>query len=337
VTLEQELREKISTEIKINEPMSMHTSWQVGGPADYYLCPHNIEEIASIIRLSKKYNIPLYIIGNGSNLLVLDKGIRGIVVNIGEHFCYVNRKSTGLQAGAGTPMTMLAKKAADYSLTGLEFTVGIPGSLGGAVIMNAGAFGGYVGERVSSVKLVNMEGELISLEREELTFGYRTSSLVGQGVVIEVTLTLEEGDKDSSISMMEHFLEERRRRHPNLPSCGSVFRNLPGQPAGQLIESAGAKGLRIGGAEVSTQHANFIINTGTATAADLLATIKEVPPPHHLAYYYWKLPSAGLNEHPTWRKIPIQYEECFPEPTLACNPFLFRHPTKSPNYRSLGR
>ncbi len=276
MTLEQELKEKLKSEVKINEPMSLHTSWQVGGPADFYLSPADSDEIAVIIRLCKKYNTPFHVIGNGSNLLVLDGGIRGAVINIGEPFCYVEPTPVGLSAGAGTPMTMLAKSAADYSLTGLEFAVGIPGSVGGAVIMNAGAFGGYIGERVKSVKLVNIDGKLITLTGDDLIFGYRTSSLVGKGVVVEVNLILSAGDKESSLTKMEHYLSERRRRHPNLPSCGSVFRNLPGQPAGQLIENAGGKGLRIGGAEVSEQHANFIINTGTATAADLLATIKAV-------------------------------------------------------------
>ncbi|MBW6464203.1 MAG: UDP-N-acetylmuramate dehydrogenase [Dethiobacteria bacterium] len=276
MSFEQELEQKIKSNVKMNEPMSLHTSWQVGGPADYFVCPDNISEIVEIVRLSAKYNIPLYIIGNGSNLLVLDGGIRGLVINIGQSFCYINRIEKGLIAGAGTAMTMLAKTAVEYGLTGIEFAVGIPGSLGGAVIMNAGAFGGYIGEQVKSVKVIAPDGEVKILSNDELVFGYRTSSLVGKGIVIEIELELAIGDKEQSRSQMEHFLSERRRRHPSLPSCGSVFRNLPGNPAGQLIENAGGKGLRIGGAEVSTQHANFIVNTGTATAADILATIDSV-------------------------------------------------------------
>lgn len=276
MSFEQELKQKVKSGVKLNEPMSLHTSWQVGGPADYFVCPDNINEIVEIIRLSDKYNVPLYIIGNGSNLLVLDGGIRGLVLNIGQSFCYINRIEKGLIAGAGTAMTMLAKTAVEYGLTGIEFAVGIPGSLGGAVIMNAGAFGGYIGDRVKSVKVIAPDGELKILSDDELVFGYRTSSLVGKGIVIEIEIELVKGDKEQSRNQMEHFLSERRRRHPDLPSCGSVFRNLPGNPAGQLVENAGGKGLRIGGAEVSTQHANFIVNTGSATAADILATINTV-------------------------------------------------------------
>lgn len=276
MSFEEELKKKIKSEVKADEPMSLHTSWQVGGPVDYYVCPNDKKEIKEIVRLCNKYGMPTYVIGNGSNLLVLDGGIRGLVINIGQPFCYINRVDNGLIAGAGTPMTMLAKTAVEYGLTGLEFTAGIPGSLGGAVIMNAGAFGGYIGEYVRSVILIATEGEEKQLSSEEIVFGYRTSSLIGKGIVVELELKLYEGDLERSRSKIEHFLSERRRRHPDLPSCGSVFRNLPGAPAGQLIENAGGKGLRVGGAEVSTQHANFIVNKGTATAADILTTITTV-------------------------------------------------------------
>ncbi len=276
MTLERELKEKNLSGFKRNEPMADHTTWQVGGPADYFVTPIDLDEIAAILRLSEHYQIPLYVIGNGSNLLVLDGGIRGLVLKIGDPFCYVNKLSDGLQAGAGTAMTMLAKSALEASLTGLEFAVGIPGSVGGAVIMNAGAFGGYIGDRVSQVKLVNRQGQVELLGHEQLQFSYRSSNLVGRGVVAEVTFNLSKGDSAEIGRQMEHFLNERRRRHPSLPSCGSVFRNLPGRPAGQLIEQAGGKGLRFGGAEVSQQHANFIVNRGNATAADLLNAIRTV-------------------------------------------------------------
>jgi UDP-N-acetylmuramate dehydrogenase len=276
MNLEYELRQNLKNGVKTDEPMSLHTTWQVGGTADYFLCPVDSRELTEIVKLSKKYNQPIQVVGNGSNLLVLDGGIRGLVVYIGDAFCYINRTGKGLLAGAGTPMTMLAKTAAQYSLSGIEFAVGIPGSLGGAVIMNAGAFGGYIGDSVNSVSLVSMKGQIVKLSHEQISFGYRTSSLVGMGIVFEISFNLNHGDPTESNKQMEYFLAERRRRHPSLPSCGSVFRNLPGQPAGQIIEQAGAKGLRIGGAEVSTQHANFIVNTGSATASDILQLIKAV-------------------------------------------------------------
>ncbi len=276
MNIDRELGQKLKEGIRKNEPMSRHTSWQVGGPADYYLCPADLSELVEIVRFSNKYNLPLYVFGNGTNLLVLDGGIRGLVVNIGSSFSYVNCEQNGLTAGAGTPMTYLARTAAEQGLVGLEFAVGIPGSLGGAVIMNAGSFGGYIGEKVRSVKLVSPGAELITMKRNELSFSYRTSNLPDKGVIFEVVLDLKPGDSAEPMKLMEYFLSERSRRHPDLPSAGSVFRNIPDQPAGKIIEEIGCKGMRIGGAEVSCKHANFIVNTGTATAADILSLIEAV-------------------------------------------------------------
>jgi len=270
------LGHKLTNGIRVNEPMADHTSWQVGGPADYYVCPVGLDELVEILSVCCEARMPHLVIGNGTNLLVLDGGIRGLVINIGPSFSYVKPAGEKLIAGAGTPMTLLAFTAAEESLSGLEFTVGIPGSLGGAVIMNAGAFGGYIGDKVGLVRLVNLEGKLVELSRNELQFGYRTSNLLGKGVVYEAELELTRGEQAETKKMIDFFLAERKRRHPNLPSAGSVFRNLPDQPAGQIIERAGAKGLKVGGAEVSTQHANFIVNTGKATAAEVLQLIKTV-------------------------------------------------------------
>ncbi|MDW7738708.1 MAG: UDP-N-acetylmuramate dehydrogenase [Bacillota bacterium] len=276
MNIEQELSRRIKTKVLVNEPMALHTSWQVGGPADYYLSPDSVDELVEIIKFTASNNVPLFIMGNGTNLLVRDGGIRGVVVNIGEAFSYIKPTSGGLVAGAGTSMTLLARTSASYGFGGLEFAVGIPGSLGGAVIMNAGAFGGYIGERVQSVNLINLAGEISTLTDDELQFGYRTSNLVGKGIIYEINLNLKKGEKTESEKMMRYFLAERHRRHPNLPSAGSVFRNLPDQPAGRIVESAGGKGMRIGGAEVSEQHANFIVNIGDATASDILALIVAV-------------------------------------------------------------
>ncbi len=276
MTIADLLIDKLVNGVLVNEPMANHTSWQVGGPADYYVCPVGLEELVEVLKVCHETGVPFIVTGNGTNLLVLDGGIRGLVINIGPSFSYVKPAGEKLVAGAGTPMTLLAFTAIEESLGGLEYTVGIPGSLGGAVIMNAGAFGGYIGDKVSLVKLVSPEGKLIELGRHELDFGYRTSNLVGRGAVYEVELELVRGEQAESKRLIDYFLAERQRRHPNLPSAGSVFRNQPDQPAGQIIEQTGAKGMRIGGAEVSTQHANFIVNTGTATAADVLELIKTV-------------------------------------------------------------
>lgn len=276
MSVDRELGSKLKAGIKKNEPMSKHTSWQVGGPADYFVCPADYLELMEIVRYCMKHELPLFIIGNGTNLLVRDGGIRGMVVNIGEPFSYVNRINDKLEAGSGTSMTFLANVAAEQGLAGLEFAVGIPGSLGGAAIMNAGAFGLYIGEKIQSVKLVSPDGEPVILERDDLLFGYRTSNLIGKGIIVEISLQLKKGDSAESLKLMEHYLTERSRRHPNLPSAGSVFRNFPGQPAGKIIESLGCKGMSVGGAQVSPKHANFIVNTGNATAADILTLVETI-------------------------------------------------------------
>lgn len=276
MNIERELGFKLQYGIKKDEPLSGHTSWMVGGPADYFLYPAGLEELLEIVRYSDKHGLPLYILGNGTNLLVLDGGIRGLVIKIGSPFNYTERENRFLVAGAGIPMSALANSAAETGLSGLEFAIGIPGLLGGALIMNAGAFGGYIGERVYTVKLVDFTGRVVTMTREELNFGYRESSLIGKGIIFEACLELEKGDPERITRVMEKYSSDRQDRHPNLPSAGSVFRNPPEKPAGKIIEEAGAKGMRIGGAEVSRKHANFIVNTGDATAADILNLIRAV-------------------------------------------------------------
>jgi UDP-N-acetylmuramate dehydrogenase len=278
VDLDQELGRRLKAGLQRHEPMSLHTSWKVGGPADYYAYPADLTELVEIVRCAAKYNLPLFVLGNGTNLLVLDGGIRGMVLHIGTPFHYINWEGSRLTAGAGTPMPFLARATTRKGLTGLEFAGGIPGTLGGALMMNAGAFGGSIGALVREVKLVRGDGAVCTLDAAagEVEFSYRRSSLAGRGVIVEALLQLQEDAPASLERRMEGYLAERLSRHPQLPSAGSVFRNLPGQPAGQLIEAAGGKGMRIGGAQVSEQHANFIVNLGGATAADILALIEAV-------------------------------------------------------------
>lgn len=274
----QELGRRLRAGVKENEPMSRHTSWRVGGPADYYVMPADVAELQEIVRYSNRTRLPLFILGNGTNLLVRDGGIRGLVVHIGGPFSYIFREAGAetLRAGAGTSLTALARRAAREGLRGLGFGGGIPGSLGGALVMNAGAFGSHIGRLVAEIRMVRHDGEAISLHREELVFGYRRSNLAGKGIIVEALLGLEKGAPEVLIDEVEGYLAERRRRHPVMPSAGSVFRNPPGRPAGGLIEEAGGKGLSVGSARVSGQHANFIVNPGGATARDIESLIRKV-------------------------------------------------------------
>ncbi|NLA12374.1 MAG: UDP-N-acetylmuramate dehydrogenase [Firmicutes bacterium] len=276
MNLKQEFARLLQAGVKENEPMSRHTSWQVGGLADYYLLPADEGELQEIVRLSREKEVPLFVFGNGTNLLVRDGGIRGLVVHIGAPFSYIRREGSSLRVGAGTPLTLLARRAAREGLQGLGFGGGIPGSLGGALVMNAGAFGSYIGRLVAEIRLVRFAGEAVTLGREEIAFGYRRSNLAGRGIIVEALLELEPGDPAALQREVEKHLAERRRRHPALPSAGSVFRNPTHRPAGSLIEAAGGKGLSVGSARVSEQHANFIVNPGGASAGDIERLIGKV-------------------------------------------------------------
>lgn len=273
---ERVLGHMIQADIKTKEPMSLHTSWKVGGPADYFVSPHGPADLQVITRYSIDHDLPLFVFGNGTNLLVLDGGIRGLVVQIGSSFNYLKWKRNTVTVGAGTPMPLLARAAAAKGMAGVEFAGGIPGTLGGALVMNAGAFGGYIGNVVRGVKLVGPAGDPYTMKAGQLEFGYRSSNLTGRGIITEAELELDESDSQLIKEKVDSFLTERLRRHPQLPSAGSVFRNLPGRPAGELIEQAGCKGMRMGNAQVSEQHANFIVNLGGATAEEILALIRAV-------------------------------------------------------------
>ncbi len=266
-------------EVKKDEPMRLHISWKVGGPADYFIVPEQLEQISAVARLCKKYGYPLTVIGNGTNLLVREGGLRGVVMKIGSTFKYITREGTRVRVGAGTPLPHLTGTTVGWGLAGLETAGGIPGTVGGALIMNAGAFGAYIGDLVKEVTVVDITGragEIKLLTRDDCSFSYRKSSLSREGAIVEVLLQLRKGDPFFLEKKAQGFLTERLRRHPQQPSAGSVFRNFPGLPAGKLIEIAGGKGLQVGKAQVSRQHANFIVNLGGATAEDILVLMEKV-------------------------------------------------------------
>lgn len=265
-------------ELLINEPMSKHTSFKIGGPADVIALPANEEELQALLKRAKDNGIPVTLIGNGSNLLVRDKGIRGLVIKLGNMLCKIEAEGERLSFGSGVSLAMASRKAADLELTGMEFAVGIPGSIGGAVYMNAGAYDGEMSKVVESVRVIDTNGDLMLLKAEQLEFAYRKTKLQKSGLIVtEVNLKLEPGCKDDITSKMADFSHRRISKQPlELPSAGSMFKRPVGYFAGTLIEQTGLKGYTVGGAQVSEKHAGFVVNVGGATAADVLQLIKDV-------------------------------------------------------------
>ena len=262
----------------INEPMSKHTTFNIGGPADYLLFPANIDQVSNLVILLNEYDIPHTILGNGSNVLVLDKGIRGAVVKFHEPMSYKVCEGNRIIAGAGAYLKHVSDFAAEQGLTGMEFACGIPGSLGGAVFMNAGAYDGEMKNIVTQVKTVAHTGKIITYEKDELDFGYRHSVFQhNHQAICEITLELQPHNKEEILAKMADFTSRRESKQPlELPSAGSTFKRPQGYFAGTLIDETGLKGLQVGGAQISTKHAGFVVNSGHATAADVLNLIKEV-------------------------------------------------------------
>ncbi|GGA20883.1 UDP-N-acetylmuramate dehydrogenase [Paenibacillus physcomitrellae] len=261
-----------------DEPMSRHTTWKIGGPADVLVIPEHKGQLQTLIRFLHEQRVPWMLLGKGSNLLVSDKGIRGAVIKLGKSFEFAEFRGREVQAGGGTSFVSLSIMAGKRGLTGLEFASGIPGTVGGAVYMNAGAHGSDVSRVFKSAEIVLENGELVTCGAEGMGFQYRHSFLHGtKGAVVGAVFELEEGNAESIRASMAAFKERRRNTQPlQMPCAGSVFRNPPGDFAARLIESAGLKGTRVGGAEISGVHANFIVNTGQAKAEDVLTLMNQI-------------------------------------------------------------
>lgn len=264
--------------IRVNAPMSEHTSFKIGGPADIIVTPASIEEIHHAYQALKSEGVGVTLMGNGSNMLVSDLGIRGAVIKIADNFNAIERVGDVLVVQAGALLSTLANYALSESLTGFEFASGIPGTVGGAVYMNAGAYGGEMKDVVVAVTILNRDGHILRIERDQLDFGYRTSSIkTHQQTVLTVEIGLRSGDKSEIQATMDDLNLKRTTKQPlKWPSAGSTFKRPPGYFAGQLIEDAGLRGLRYGGAQVSELHCGFIINAGQATCEDVLTLIKTV-------------------------------------------------------------
>lgn len=256
-------------------PMSKATSFKVGGPADYLFRPETIEDLQLGLQYAQHYQLPITVIGCGSNLLVTDKGIRGFVIQLAENFSKATVHNNQITATSGCYFSALSKLAAYHSLTGLEFAVGIPGSLGGAIYMNAGAYDGEIGPLIEEVVWVTAD-EVGTWSRDEFTYSYRNSKAQEEGVIVAgATLQLAPGNPEKIYAKMNDFQEKRRSKQPlEYPSAGSTFKRPPGRYVGPMIEEADLKGYSIGGAQVSTKHAGFIINTGNATATDIINLIE---------------------------------------------------------------
>ncbi len=276
--VELHLKPLIKGDILYLESMRKHTSWRIGGPAEIMVLPAGIDDIKLCIQYARERGIPLTVMGNGSNLLVKEKGIGGIVLKLSRGFDHIEIKGTNIAAEAGALMPVVAKRAAEAGLSGLEFAAGIPASIGGATIMNAGAHGKSMDEIVREVIVLTPKGEITSLSKEEIGFQYRKSNIRDRGlVVLKSDLALIPGDPCEIKAKIETNLAKRRNSQPlEYPSAGSVFANPPGNWAGRLIEQAGCKGMRVGDALVSEKHANFIVNLGEATASDVLQLISRI-------------------------------------------------------------
>ncbi len=273
-----ELKEKIDPSwILLKEPMKKHTTFRVGGPADVLVTP-DTERISVVIDLCKKHKLPYYIIGNGSNLLVGDKGIRGVVIVMTNRAGDIVCDGEVITAGAGCTLAQIAVLAAGNGLAGFEFAAGIPGTLGGAVVMNAGAYGGEMKDVIASAVVLDEEGNQKTLTNEELDFGYRHSCIPGNHyVVLRVTIKLRRGDVSEIRKKMAELREQRITKQPlEYPSAGSTFKRPAGYFAGKLIMEAGLRGYQVGGAQVAEKHCGFVINKAEASAADIVQLMEDV-------------------------------------------------------------
>ena len=261
-----------------NESMAKHTTFRVGGEADFFVEIGSAEELSNIIKYLKQTDHQYFILGNGSNLLVGDKGYEGVILHLGERFSDVSVDGRSITAKAGALLSVVAKTAAKENLSGMEFASGIPGTIGGAVVMNAGAYDGEMKQIITEVTVMDENGEIMTLDNETMEFDYRTSIIKNRPfIVLSAKMTLEKGDAEDIRAKMDDFAERRRSKQPlEFPSAGSTFKRPEGYFAGKLIMEAGLRGYRIGGAQVAEKHCGFVINMGNATAADISELMEEV-------------------------------------------------------------
>ncbi len=273
----ERLAQELDGTVLFEESLARHTTYRIGGPAEVYARPRTLEDVHKSLRIAAEAAVPVFVIGEGSNLLVSDAGVRGVVLDLREAAGQLVIRGEEVEVGAGLPLNQLIEGAARAGLAGLENLAGIPGTVGGAVVMNAGAFGTEFFDRVLDIGVLTAEGDICAVRREEVDVGYRKGYVPSNGVIVSTRLRLEKGERETLEDRIAEILARRAAKQPlEYPSCGSVFKRPPGDYAGRLIESCGCKGLRVGRAQVSEKHANFIVNLGGATAEDVLAVIREV-------------------------------------------------------------
>lgn len=281
--MKQEIRQKFcellgEERVLTQEPMSRHTTFRIGGEADYFLIPESPQQLRGILKICKEENLPSFILGNGSNLLVSDKGYQGVIIQMYRNLSKITVEGTCIRAAAGALLSGIAAEAKQASLTGFEFAGGIPGTLGGAVVMNAGAYGGEMKDVLKEVTVMDSQGEIFTIPAEKMKFGYRTSIVKTAGyVVLEAVISLKQGEQEAIKAVMRDLTERRTSKQPlEFPSAGSTFKRPEGYFAGKLIMDSGLRGYRVGGAQVSEKHCGFVINTGDATAQDVRTLMSDV-------------------------------------------------------------
>lgn len=264
--------------VLVDEPMKKHTTFRVGGNADYFVMPQSAEEVKNIVALCKEADMPYYILGNGSNLLVGDKGYRGVIIQIYKEMNHIRIDGDKVIAQAGALLSRVGTATLEAELTGFEFAAGIPGTVGGAVFMNAGAYGGEMKDIIVNATVLTQDGDIVTINKEDLELGYRTSVIAKKGyVVLEAEYQLQKGDKEAIRARMDELKVQRVTKQPlEYPSAGSTFKRPEGYFAGKLIQDAGLRGFQVGGAQVSEKHCGFVINKDQATAADIQELMRQV-------------------------------------------------------------
>ena len=283
-------------QFQIHAPMAQYTTFRVGGPADILVSPNSQEEVCTLLATIQAEQVPCTILGNGSNVLVLDKGIRGVVLKLGNALNGLVIEGTRIRVEAGVLLSRLATAAADAGLTGLEFASGIPGSLGGAILMNAGAYGGEIGNLVRTVTVVDPKGQVRNLNREQMNFRYRHSVVMETGdIILSATLELAPDAPETIHERIRDLTQKRITKQPlNFPSAGSTFKRPPGYFAAALIDQAGLRGYRVGDAQVSEKHTGFVVNRGHATASEILQLMDDVKTRVHAMSGVWLEPEVRI-------------------------------------------